>query len=117
MRFVPITTADQLDLQPLKPAARAQGDASHSGSCPTIAFGSSVALRNLLMLQPRLRYACGFWRGGNLGGLYGISSYGMRVSKSATQLSRARFLSSDRTMYQGACGMSVAASMASRARE
>ena len=33
------------------------------------------------------------------------------------QLSRARFLSSDGTMYHGACGMSVAASMASRARD
>ena len=33
------------------------------------------------------------------------------------QLSRARFLSSERTMYQGACLVSVASSIASRARE
>ena len=43
--------------------------------------------------------------------------YGISFSSCAMVFSRARFLSSDRTMYQGAMLVSVALSMASRARE
>src|SRR5262245_41200829 len=45
------------------------------------------------------------------------SLYGIRLSKCEIQLRRARFLSSERTMYQGASWVSVSSSIMSRARE
>ena len=62
-------------------------------------------------------YPFGFCLGGSLGGVKGISSYEMLLSKCAMQFRWARFLSSDGTMYQGDAAVSVAASIASRARE
>ena len=46
-----------------------------------------------------------------------LLSYGMRVNKCDMQFRRARFLSSDRTMYHGAASVSVASNIISRARE
>src|SRR5262249_39193529 len=43
--------------------------------------------------------------------------HGLKLRMWARQLRRARFLSSERRMYQGACSVSVAASIVSRARE
>src|SRR5262245_51124742 len=46
-----------------------------------------------------------------------IFLWGISFKRCEMRFSRARFLSSERTMYQGACRVSVALSMASRARE
>src|SRR6266851_268059 len=46
-----------------------------------------------------------------------IFAYGISLRMCEMQLSRARRLSSERTMYQGACSLSVASSIMSRARE
>src|SRR5262249_13363198 len=56
-------------------------------------------------------------RFGSLTFVCAIFLYGIDLRMCAMQLSRARRLSSDRTMYHGACLLSVAFSIMSRARE
>jgi len=56
-----------------------------------------------------------FDRFGSLGFLCGTFVYGIDFSKYEMQLRRARRLSSDLTMFHGACFLSVAFSIESRA--